>query len=152
MCSIAAAYLLLHRIYRMGLAMLGGIPVHRHTNTAPAMRRAYECLASGEYNLLIHPEGTRTRNGRLGTFKPGAAKLSIDSEVDIIPVCINGAYEIFPPDKKFPHFFNGGWFHKYPLEIHFGNPISPNGKTEAEITEEIRHQIVEMKEYHGGNQ
>ena len=150
MCSIAAAYLLRRRIYRLGLMMMGGIPVHRHTNTAPAMKRALECLESGRYNLLIHPEGTRTRDGSLGTFKPGAARLSLDSGVAIIPVAICGSYEIFPPDRKIPHFFYGKRFRKYPLEIRFGNPISPGGRTEEEITMEIRDQILKMKECQGG--
>lgn len=150
MCSIAAAYLLRRRIYRLGLMMMGGIPVHRHTNTAPAMKRALECLESGSYNLLIHPEGTRTRDGSLGTFKPGAARLSLDSGVSIIPVAISGSYEIFPPDRKIPHFFYGKRFRKYPLEIRFGNPIRPGDKTEQEITKEIRDQILEMKDCQGG--
>lgn len=150
MCSIAAAYLLRRRIYRLGLMMMGGIPVHRHTNSAPAMKRALECLESGRYNLLIHPEGTRTRDGSLGTFKPGAARLSLDSGVAIIPVAICGSYEIFPPDRKIPHFFYGKRFRKYPLEIRFGNPINPGGRTEEEITMEIRDQILKMKECQGG--
>lgn len=145
-CSIAADYLFEHRIFSRALVMLGGIPVHRTGNTTTAMKRAYECLASGNYNLLIHPEGTRTRNGELGKFKSGAAKLSIESGVKIVPVCINGAYEIFPPHRKLPRLFDWKHFRKYPLQIQFGKPIVPDGRTAEEITDEIRQQIVEMKQ------
>ena len=57
-----------------------------------------------------------------------------------------GAYEIFPPHRKLPRVFNLKKFKRYPLSIIFGEPISPEGKTDVEITAEIRRQIVEMKE------
>lgn len=144
-CSAAADYLFEKKIYRMGLIFMGGIPVHRSGNTSTALKRAYECITKDGYSLMIHPEGTRTRNGELGEFKQGAAKLSIESGVKIIPVCINGAREIFPPDRKFPHLFDWKHFRKYPLQIQFGVPIAPDDKTAAEITAVIRKQIVDMK-------
>lgn len=145
-CSIAADFLFEHRLYQCGIVIMGGIPIHRTGNTTTAMKRAYECLASGNYNLLIHPEGTRTRSGKLGVFKSGAAKLSIESGVKIVPVCINGAYEIFPPHRKLPRLFDWKHFRKYSLQIQFGKPIVPDGRTAEEITDEIRRQIVEMKQ------
>lgn len=146
MCSLAAAHLFDHKVFRRGLAALGGIPVHRGGNPTPAMRRACECLASGKYDLLIHPEGTRTRSGKLGEFKPGAAKLAMETGVTIIPVCINGAYEIYPPHRRLPRLFDWRHLRRYPLQIHFGEAIIPEGKTEEEITGEIRRQIIEMKQ------
>lgn len=144
-CAFAADYLFEHKVFRRGLIPLGGIPVQRGGNTAPAMKRARECLASGEKYLLLHPEGTRTRNGELGEFKQGAAKLSLETGVSIIPVCISGAYEIFPPHRKLPRLFDWKHFCRYPLQIRFGTPVSPSGKTAEEITGEIRKQIISMK-------
>ena len=117
-CSLAADTLFERKIFRKWLTMLGGIPVHRNGNTASAMRRGYECLQSGEYSLLVHPEGTRTRNGRLGEFKCGAARLSAMTGIKIIPVCIDGAYEIFPPHRKIPRIFDWGHMRRYPLRIY----------------------------------
>ena len=37
---------------------------------------------------MIFPEGTRTRDGRLGAFKKGGFHLAIDSGADIVPVAI----------------------------------------------------------------
>lgn len=144
-CCLAKQEHLKHWITRMGLTMVGGIPVDRAGNTAPAIERALQCLKNDKCFMLIHPEGTRTRTGKLGEFKQGAAKLSIESEVKIIPVCISGAYEIFPPDRKLPRLFDWKHFCKYPLKIQFGMPIEPQGKNVAEITGEIKRQIVDMK-------
>lgn len=144
-CSLAADRLFEKKIGRSGLIWLGGIPIHRNGNTATAMKRAYECISKEGYSLLVHPEGTRSRSGELGEFKLGAARLSIDADVKIIPVCINGAYEIFPPGAKLPKFFNWRRLRRYPLEISFGPAIDPKGKTEDEITQLIRDYIVEQK-------
>ncbi len=144
-CSVAVDYLFEKKIYRKGLIRMGGIPVHRSGNTTTAVKRAYECITKEGYSLLIHPEGTRTRNGELGAFKQGAAKLSVDSGVEIVPVCISGAYEIFPPCRKIPRIFDFKHMRKYKLKIQFGHPVNPEDKTSEEITNELRSQIVKMK-------
>lgn len=142
-CSMAADYLFKSKIYRPGIKIMGGIPVHRNANTTMAMKRVYECVSEKRMNLLIHPEGTRTRDGIMGNFKHGAAKLSLETQVKIIPVCIKGARDIFPPDRKLPRILSKGKDLK--LEICFGNPISPTDKSVVEITQEIRQQIIDMK-------
>lgn len=53
-------------------------------------------------NLVIFPEGTRTRNGRIGTFKKTFAILSKELNVPIVPVRISGAFEAWPRDHKLP--------------------------------------------------
>lgn len=145
-CSVAADYLFEKKVYRQGVIFMGGIPVHRSGNSAPAMKRALECISREGYSLIIHPEGTRTRNGALGAFKQGAATLSIDSGVKIIPVCIDGAREVFPPNRLVPRFFDWRHLRKYTIRITFGTPISPENQTAEEITGEIRRQILEEKE------
>ncbi len=142
MCSMAADYLFEKRIYRFGVEIMGGIPVHRGGNTTIAMNRIYDCLVKEGYSVLIHPEGTRTRNGKLGEFKLGAAELSKKSSVEIVPVHISGARQIYPPDKKYPRFSkeNGK---KRKLVIRFGNPIATANKSEQEITNEIRKHMRE---------
>ena len=144
-CSVAADYLFKEKIYSFGVKSMGGIPIHRSGNSAPAMKRALECLQTGKHSLLIHPEGTRTSDGKLGVFKNGASKLSIESGVKIIPVCIDGAYEIFPRFNEYPKLFNLKNIKKYPVFIRFGKPITPENKTENQITQEIRKQIHTMK-------
>lgn len=144
-CCLAAEHLKDKKIMRKAFYALGGIPVDRSGNTASAIKRAKECLQDENCMMLIHPEGTRTRTGKLGAFKNGAAKLSIETGVKIIPVCINGAYEIFPPSARLPKTFNWRKMRRYPLQISFGPAINPVGKTEDEITQMIRDYIVEQK-------
>lgn len=144
-CCLAAKHLKEKKLMKKAFYALGGIPVDRNGNTAPAVRRAEECLREEHCMVLIHPEGTRTRTGRMGDFKYGAAKLAIETGTKIIPVCINGAYEIFPPSAKLPKVFNLRKLRRYPLELCFGPAIDPTGMTEEEITGKIREYIVEEK-------
>ncbi len=141
-CScMGAEYVMNSKILGKGFRALGGIPVDRTGNPAPALKRAAEYISEhGDAVFMIHPEGTRTRDGRLGTFKNGAAALAMDTDTPVIPVCINGAREIFPPERKLPQLSG-----RLPLEIHFGKPIDPAQKTADEITGEIRMFIVQCK-------
>lgn len=142
---LAANHLLDKKLMKKAFVALGGIPVERTGNTVPAIERALQCLKDDKGYMLIHPEGTRTRSGKLGDFKQGAAKLATKANVKVVPVCINGAYEIFPHQNKLPHIFEWKHLRRYRLTIRFGTPIAPAQKTMDEITAEIRRQIVEMK-------
>lgn len=126
--------------------LLGEIPVDRSGNTIPAMQRAKDCLINNNYSIIIFPEGARSRDGSMLPFKNGAAKLAIETNKVILPVCIAGSFNIFPRHKNLPSLFDWKHFCKYPLKIQFGTPIEPHGKNAAEITEEIKRQIVDMKQ------
>jgi len=124
-----------------GLIMLGGIPVDRSGNTVPAMKRALDCIQNG-YLMLIHPEGTRTLDRRIQEFKGGAAKLAIDAGVPLIPVHIDGAWDIYPPHRKRPKIFRLG--RRYPIKISFGKPIFPENKSIEELTVSLQNEVEKM--------
>lgn len=145
-CSMAAETLYQKKIFKKGLIAMGAIPVYRGGNTSTAMRRAYECISNEKYSLLIHPEGTRTRSGELGEFKSGAARLAKDGGLKIMPICINGAYEVYPPSKKLPRLFDWKHMRKYNIQIKFGEPVETEALSEECITEEVRRQIIVMKQ------
>ena len=143
-CCMAAKHTMEGKVSRNLFEALGGISVDREGNTIPAMNSAKKCLENGR-TLIIFPEGARSRDGSLLPFKSGAAKLAIDTNKKIIPVRIDGAFEIFPRWRKYPRLFDWKHFRKYTLRIKFGTPIEPKGLTAEEITTKIRQDIVEMK-------
>jgi 1-acyl-sn-glycerol-3-phosphate acyltransferase len=71
-----------------------------------AMVRCKEMIARGE-NLLIFPEGSRSRSARMLQFKDIAFRLSIEANVPVVPVIVHTDYplmakfpdSIFPPEK-----------------------------------------------------
>ena len=78
----------------------------------------------------------------MGEFKEGAALIAYQTGVSIIPVRIEGAREIYPPDRKLPHIFNFRKLQRYRLKITFCKPIEPSADYEA-VTRKMREEIAE---------
>lgn len=51
------------------------------------------------YSMVIYPEGTRSKGPTMQEFKKGAMKLATKAGVQIVPVTINGTYDIFEGQK-----------------------------------------------------
>ena len=118
-CCMAKQEHLDSGISRRGLRITGGIPVSRGANTSPALKRVLECLKDGKV-VLIHPEGTRTSDGNLGEFKLGVERIALEADVPVLPVKIEGAYEIYPKNQRLPHLLRKGG--KYSLKVKFFKP------------------------------
>jgi 1-acyl-sn-glycerol-3-phosphate acyltransferase len=90
----------LFRIPVLGWAMTaaGCIPIDR-SNRARAVRTlrdAAERVRAGT-SVVLFPEGTRSRNGRLAPFKKGVFHLAAAAGVPVVPVAISGSYRILRP-------------------------------------------------------
>ena len=48
---------------------------------------------------MIFPEGTRSRDGNIGSFKKGGFVLAVESGVQIIPLIIKGTYSVMPRSR-----------------------------------------------------
>ena len=144
-CALIAKEHLNKSLSRCIFRISGGIPIDRSGDFMPSLKRVAVVLKNQKRMLLVHPEGTRTRNGKLGKFKKGAAIISMKTGVKIIPVYISGAREIFPVTRKIPKLFNIKGMKKFPLRISFGMPVDPVGKTAESITDEVYGQILDMK-------
>ena len=119
---------------------LGAIPVDRDGNTLPAFKRSCEVIESGNI-FLIFPEGKRSRDGSMLPFKLGAAEMALYTGKSVLPVRIDGAFEVFPRNRKLPKIRFGS--KKYVISISFGKSILPEG-TSDELTREIRKSIEDL--------
>ena len=128
------------RITKTLMKMLGGIPVDRAGNTMASFKRSIDFIREGN-SFLIHPEGTRTRDGKLGPFKDGAALMSVETGVDIVPVAIEGGFEVWPYYEKLPLKIDPETGKKHTVTITFCKPVSPEGKTTEEIMHLVRQEI-----------
>ena len=124
------------------------IVVDPDANLIPAMRAGAYGLRRGRV-LVLFPEGERSIDGKPKVFKKGAAILSIHLQVPIVPVALEGFYEVWPRGKRFPQKFN-------PLHVSFGDPIYPPQKAEpteadyAQQTTLLRERVVDMWQKLGG--
>lgn len=95
------------------------IPVEREGDVVEALRTSIGVLKDGK-NLLIFPEGTRTRTGEMGRFKSGLGTLMLQTDAQVIPVRVKGSYQLWPAGSG-PRLFDG---HKHQPSIQFGEPIT----------------------------
>jgi len=58
-------------------------------------------LAAG-VPLLIFPEGTRSKTGKMAPFQIGAASLALSTQVPVVPVALIGAHEAMPRGANWP--------------------------------------------------
>jgi 1-acyl-sn-glycerol-3-phosphate acyltransferase len=92
-------------------------------------------LLSQQYHLLIFPEGTRSRDGRLHPFKWGVGKLAIAGPYTVIPTYIEGAYEVFPKGARWPR--------RRQVVVRFGAPLRfvPSADP-ARVTAQIERAVM----------
>ncbi len=67
----------------------------RRDSVARMMRLCEEALAAGS-SIMMFPEGTRSADGRLQAFKPGAFTLAQQAGVPILPIIVEGTAQALP--------------------------------------------------------
>jgi 1-acyl-sn-glycerol-3-phosphate acyltransferase len=89
----------LRRIPFVGLACekAGFIFVDSSSRQAAAqtIEDAEKRLVNGN-SIVIFPEGTRTKTGFMGKFKKGGYQMALDLKLPIVPVTLNGTFEVMP--------------------------------------------------------
>jgi long-chain acyl-CoA synthetase len=118
------------------------VPVDPDANLVPAMKAGAFGLRNNKV-LILFPEGERSIDGTPKKFKKGAAILSSNLNVPIIPVALSGFYEAWPRGKGFQKFAE--------LKVDFGEPIYPREQPESEaaydsLTAELRDRVFKMWE------
>ncbi len=88
-------------ITRGAAKLCHALPVDRAQVSSFPLKVCAEVLRRGGV-LLIHPEGTRSPDGRLLPFKPGVAQLAISCACPILPVYIEGTHEFWPKGSLLP--------------------------------------------------
>jgi long-chain acyl-CoA synthetase len=73
-------------------------------------------LADSGYSILIFPEGARTPDGTMREFRPGVGVMAVRLGIPVVPIHIQGLYEVFPVDATWPR--------PGPARLRFGSPIA----------------------------
>ncbi|HEX8312627.1 MAG TPA: lysophospholipid acyltransferase family protein [Chthoniobacteraceae bacterium] len=109
---------------------LNALPIWRKRSCAHSLEELRDRLLQEGCIFIIFPEGTRSRTGEMGAFKPGFGRLVCGTDVPVVPCHIAGAWSAFPPGKTLPR--------PRPIRLRIGSPIyfprydnSREGWTEA---------------------
>jgi 1-acyl-sn-glycerol-3-phosphate acyltransferase len=91
------------RIPIIGWAMkfVGFVPVDRKglRSGRKSIEQATHLIKKRNYSYLIFPEGTRSLDGKMQAFRRGAFFLAVNSQVPIIPITLEGSYELMPKGR-----------------------------------------------------
>lgn len=115
----------------------GAYPVKLDGHDRLAVKTTQEHLKAGRA-VGIFPEGGRTVSGKLDPFKQGAFRLSLRGGIPIIPVTINGAYDVWPPGQTFPNL-------RGKITIYFHPPIYLPNVSGAELKEHIPGVVEKVR-------
>lgn len=115
-----------------------GIPVNRKANPVRGLILAKKQVESGRI-LLVHPEGTRTSNGKLAPLQDGASYIAHKTHVPLVPVYIDGGFQLFNRFWKLPKPFLPGSLRRKRLILKVGAPLFPERFSDVqEITAALR--------------
>lgn len=81
----------------------------------------------GGMSVVVFPEGARTFTGHMGLFRRGAFMLADELQLPVVPLTINGSFNIMPRTNK--------WYHidRHPLSLTIHTPIHPSAHGASDI-------------------
>ena len=105
-------------IFGQAMWVAGFVPIDRgdRSQAIRSLGRAAERIRAGA-SVILFPEGTRSRTGKLAPFKKGAFHLALEAKVPVVPIAISGSYELNKP--RSPVVRPG------PVRVTFFPPIDP---------------------------
>ncbi len=109
------------------------------------IQKAKATLTEGT-SVVVFPEGARSFTGHMGYFKKGAFQLADDLQLAVVPLTIDGSFDILPRTGK--------WIHLHSMTLTIHQPITPKEKGSINVQETLKeaYKIVEsaLPERHKG--
>lgn len=110
----------------------------RSDKAAASVKKAASTIKAG-LNLTMFPEGTRSRDGRLGEFKKGGFFLAVKAGVPIVPVAVKGTHQVLPPGCLIPQ--------PGKVQARFGQPVyQEHYKSRESLVTEVRNRVEGLLE------
>ena len=97
-------------------------------------------LIGERWNLLMFPEGTRSRDGEIGKVRSGAAVIAARNGIEIVPIYVSGTHDAMPPGQNWPKRKAARFLsRRHKVQVRFGDPIAPRDESlRREVMEEVR--------------
>src|ERR1035441_1557648 len=129
----------LRRIYdrlqwTLGVALLNLFPLPRQSGFRKSFAYAGEAVDRG-YSVLVFPEGKHTEDGKLCPFRTGVGLLANNLRIPILPMRIDGLFEIKNAKKKYAA--------PGKIQVHIGKPMQFAPETNPEEIARALQKAVE---------
>lgn len=145
--AAAADYFYAKRRYALSASLaFGTVPLDRNSGAGLGSDQTahLDRLFRDGGSLLVFPEGTRSRDGRVGRLRSGAALLAAEHDLPIVPIFVGGTREAMPRGHRWMVFRAGPRGPRHPIEIRFGNPLAPRAhERPSKVMERVRLFLAE---------
>lgn len=105
--------------------LLNALPMWRKRCGPHALEQLRQRLIDEPCAYILFPEGTRSRDGSMVSFKPGLGMIVAGTDVPVIPCHLTGCFEALPSDRRWPS--------PKAIEVRVGEPLrfadEPNTRT-----------------------
>jgi long-chain acyl-CoA synthetase len=119
--------------WALGVSLLNLFPLPREAGFRRSFAYAGEAVDRG-YSVLVFPEGRHTTDGRLCPFRTGIGLLAENLGIPVLPIRIDGLYEIKKAGKKFAA--------PWKISVRIGKPMSfALGTDAARIAAEFQRAV-----------
>ena len=114
----------------------GTIPIERARLSRDSVDLIDRLIGEG-WNLLMYPEGTRSRDGSMGKLRSGAAFLAVEHGIPALPLYVEGTHAAMPPGR--------GWPKHHKVTLHIGAPLRPMaGEDHRSFTKRLQQSLDAM--------
>jgi long-chain acyl-CoA synthetase len=90
-------------------------------------------LLDANNNIIIFPEGTRSLTKEMNAFLPGIGLAAQSLNAQIIPVYIEGAYDLLPKGRRIPSWGR--------IEVFFGKPITKFSGSFSNVAKNLENEV-----------
>ncbi len=127
--------------YFLVVSLFNVFPLPKKSGFRESFRFAGD-LADRSWSVLVFPEGELTPDGTLQPFRAGIGLLASNLKIPVVPVRIDGAYEV----REAHSLFN----RPGRIRVHIGKPVEfPAGSDPQEIARVLEQRVAELGEAHG---
>lgn len=122
--------------YWLVVALFNVFPLPRQRGFRRSFAHAGEAMDQGD-SVMVFPEGTRSRDGEMQSFRPGMGLLAQESAVPVLPVALIGLGAMRQGKVR--------WFRSGRLEVRVGNviPVDENAEP-AELAARFEESVRQL--------
>ena len=132
--AAAADYWFKHRFLGNVVSLfLNTFPFSRTGGAQAQLHSSSQLLKSG-WNLVLFPEGSRSPDGRIQEFKPGVGFLAKETGTPVVPLHIQGAFQVMPRHQRLPV--------PGKVRVRIGKPMTPSRDEDTrEFTARVENAV-----------
>lgn len=128
-----------NRVFGAYIRALNAFPVQRGHADTKAIKDVIKRLQKGRA-VVMYPESTRSVDGRISPFKRGFTLIARRAGATIVPVLVDGAFDVWSRHKLLPSMGS--------VRVMFGKPTNPQlakSLSRQQLVDKINRQLRDMQ-------